>query len=72
MKMLIQTVTYRGELVNRAIFKERNDGTFTPYKLSNEINNIEKFIWNNCLKSGMYYTTATLRDIFHFIIKLVQ
>ena len=29
-------------MVNRATFKERNDGTFQPYKLSNEINNIEK------------------------------
>ena len=42
LKQLIHIVTYRGEMVNRATFKERNDGTFQPYKLSNEINNIEK------------------------------
>ena len=70
MKMLTQTVTYRGEIVNRDTFKERNDGTFTPYKLSNEINTIEKFIWNNCPKSGMYYAAAILRDIFHFLITI--
>ena len=54
-------------MVNMTTFKERNDGTFQPYKLSNEINNIENFIWDNCPKFGMYYGTTTLRDRFHFL-----
>ena len=62
MKMLTQTVTYRGEIVNRDTFKERNDGTFTPYKLSNEINNIENLfgiiVLNLvCIMLLQYYVT---------------
>ena len=67
LKQLIHINICRGEMVNRTTFKERNDGTFQPYKLSNEINNIENFIWDDCPKFGMYYGTATLRDRFHFL-----
>ena len=70
LKQLIHIVTYRGEMVNRATFKERNDGAFQPYKLSNEINNIEQFIWDDSPKSGMFYGAASLRDRFHFLFTI--
>ena len=70
LKQLIHIITYRGEMVNRDPFKERNDGTFQPYNLSNEIDNIEKNIWDDCPKSGMYYGAATLRDRFHFLFTI--
>ena len=67
MKQLIHIVIYRGEMVNRATFKERNDGTFQPYNLCNEINNIKKFISDDCPKSGTYYASATFRGRFYFL-----
>ena len=57
-------------MVNWATFKERNDGTFQPYKLSNEINNIEQFIWDDSPKSGIFYGAASLRDRFHFLFTI--
>ena len=39
-------------MVNRTTYKERNNGTFQPYKLSNEINNIKQFIWDDSPKSS--------------------
>ena len=70
LKQLIHIVTYRGEMVNRATFKERNDGAFQPYKLSNEINNIEQFMWDDSPTSGMFYGAASLRDRFHFLFTI--
>ena len=70
MKQLIHIITYRGEMVNRDPFKERNDGIFQPYNLFNEIDNIEKIIWDDCPKSSMYYGAATLRDRFHFLFTI--
>ena len=49
---------------------ERNDDTFQPYTLSNKINNIEKSIWDDCPKSGIYCGAATLRDRFHFLFTI--
>ena len=57
-------------MVNRATFKERNDGAFQPYKLSNEINNIEQFIWDDSPKSGIFYGAALLCDRFHFLFTI--
>ena len=70
MKLLIHVVTYRGEMANKATFKERNDGIFKPYKSSNEIKKFEKFIWDDCPKSDMYYGATTLRDRFHFVFTI--
>ena len=57
-------------MVNWATFKERNDGTFQPYKLSNDINNIAQFIWDDSPKSGIFYGAASLRDRFHFLFTI--
>ena len=61
---------FRGEKVNRATFKERNDGAYQPYKLSSKLNQIENFIWHDCSTIGKYYGAATLRDRFHFLFTL--
>ena len=51
-------------------FEEWNDGTFQPYKVSTEINNMEKYIWYDCTFAGKYYSTVTLRDRFDFLFTL--
>ena len=61
---------FRGEKVNRATFKERNDGAFQPYKLSTKINKIESFIWFGYSIIGKYYDATMLRDRFHFLFTL--
>ena len=61
---------FRGEKVNRATFKKRNDGAFQPYNLSTKINNIKRFLWHDCSTIGKYYSAATLRDRFHFLFTL--
>ena len=56
--------------MNRATFKEIHDSAYQPYKLSNEINNIENFIWHDCINIGKYYGTAALHDRSHFLFTL--
>ena len=70
LKQLIHIVTYRDEMVNMATFKGKNDGIFQPYKLSNKINHIEQFIWDDSPKSGIFYGAASLCDRFHFLFTI--
>ena len=69
MNDIIDVVKGRGEKVLKKHFKERATDDFQPYRILNEIPNIEQYMWKIHCKTKIY-STNSLRDRFQFLFSL--
>ena len=69
LKQIIKEVKTRKNAVTKALFKERIDGEYDPFKMIGEVPKIEKYLWeyNNMTPS---FGASSLRDRFQFLMSL--
>ena len=71
LKRIIKEVKTRKNAVTKALYKERIDGEYDPFKMIGEVPKIEKYLWEYTNKT-LSFGASSLRDCFQFLMSLCE
>ena len=63
MKKIIVLIGEKKEQVEKAVFKEKDNSNFQPFRMAIDISNIEQFLWKYSYKRASF-SASTMRDRF--------